>query len=55
MLTTGAASEQVPMPVCRYEVLEGGPSGPIVAFALVGDKVYHKFTCDTETGMETNR
>lgn len=41
-------TQQVPMPVCRYEVLEGGPDGPPVLYATVGQMVYHKWTCDSE-------
>lgn len=37
------------MPVCRYEVLSGGPEGPPVFFAKVGEQVYHKWTCDSTT------
>uniref|UniRef100_A0A1I8BC36 ZP domain-containing protein n=1 Tax=Meloidogyne hapla TaxID=6305 RepID=A0A1I8BC36_MELHA len=29
-------TKQVPMPVCRYEVLAGGPQGPPVLFATIG-------------------
>ena len=50
MITTGFQTQLVPMPVCRYEILEGGPSGEPVQYALIGDQVYHKWTCDTETG-----
>ncbi len=39
------------MPVCRYDILDGGPSGPVIDFAIVGQHVYHKWTCDTETGI----
>uniref|UniRef100_A0A914V744 ZP domain-containing protein n=1 Tax=Plectus sambesii TaxID=2011161 RepID=A0A914V744_9BILA len=49
MLTTTFQTQQVPMPVCRYEVLSGGPTGAPVLYAKVGDTVYHKWTCDTET------
>ena len=38
------------MPVCRYELLDGGPDGAPVEFAIVGQQIYHKWTCDTETG-----
>ncbi|KAE9553271.1 hypothetical protein FO519_003529 [Halicephalobus sp. NKZ332] len=48
-LTTAFQSQLVPMPICRYDVLDGGPTGEPVSFAQVGDQVYHKFTCDTET------
>jgi hypothetical protein len=51
MLTTGFQTQLVPMPVCRYEILTGGPTGTPVKFALIGDSVYHKWTCDTETGI----
>ncbi|CAD5220453.1 unnamed protein product [Bursaphelenchus xylophilus] len=42
-------TQQVPMPVCRYEVLDGSPTGPPVMFAKVGQMVYHKWTCDSQT------
>lgn len=29
----------VPMPVCRYEVLDGGPMGAPIQFAVVGQQV----------------
>uniref|UniRef100_A0A915DQC7 ZP domain-containing protein n=1 Tax=Ditylenchus dipsaci TaxID=166011 RepID=A0A915DQC7_9BILA len=45
-ITTAFITHQVPMPICRYEILEGGPSGTPLQFAVV---VYHKWTCDTET------
>ena len=48
MLTTDFQTQQVPMPVCRYEILDG-PTGSAVEFAIVGQPVYHKWTCDTET------
>ena len=49
MITTGFQTQIVPMPICRYEILEGGPNGDIIKYALIGDQVYHKWTCDTET------
>lgn len=42
-------TQQVPMPVCRYEVLNGSPTGAPVTFATVGQMVYHKWTCDSQT------
>uniref|UniRef100_A0A915Q4C4 ZP domain-containing protein n=1 Tax=Setaria digitata TaxID=48799 RepID=A0A915Q4C4_9BILA len=48
-MTTAFQTQVVPMPVCRYEILEGGPSGTPVRYAMVGDHVYHKWTCDSET------
>uniref|UniRef100_A0A0R3RZN7 ZP domain-containing protein n=1 Tax=Elaeophora elaphi TaxID=1147741 RepID=A0A0R3RZN7_9BILA len=48
-LTTAFATQSVPMPVCRYEILDGGPSEQPVQYAIVGQPVYHKWTCDSET------
>uniref|UniRef100_A0A7E4W316 ZP domain-containing protein n=1 Tax=Panagrellus redivivus TaxID=6233 RepID=A0A7E4W316_PANRE len=42
-------TQQVPMPVCRYEVLDGSPEGPPVFYAKIGQMVYHKWTCDAQT------
>lgn len=41
-------SKQIPMPVCKYEVFDGSPTGPPVYFATVGQMVYHKWSCETE-------
>jgi hypothetical protein len=49
MLTTEFQTQVVPMPVCRYDILDGGPNGAPVEYALVGQQVFHKWTCDTET------
>ncbi|KHN87054.1 Cuticlin-1 [Toxocara canis] len=48
-ITTGLQTQIVPMPVCRYEILDGGPTGEPVQFATIGQQVYHKWTCDSET------
>lgn len=48
-LTTSLETVIVPMPICRYDILEGGPNGAPINFALVGEQVYHKWTCETET------
>jgi len=37
------------MPVCKYEVLAGGPEGPPVFYATIGQMFYFKWTCTTET------
>lgn len=42
-------TEQVPMPVCKYEILDGSPTGPPVFYAVIGQMVYHKWTCETDT------
>jgi hypothetical protein len=49
MLTTEFKTQVVPMPVCRYEILDSGPTGAPVEFAVVGQPIYHKWTCDSET------
>uniref|UniRef100_A0AC34RJX4 ZP domain-containing protein n=1 Tax=Panagrolaimus sp. JU765 TaxID=591449 RepID=A0AC34RJX4_9BILA len=48
-LTTAFITQLVPMPICRYEILDGGPSGKPVQFAVVGQQVYHSFKCESET------
>ncbi|VDM65159.1 unnamed protein product [Strongylus vulgaris] len=48
-LTTAFQTQVVPMPICRYEILDGGPSGQPIQFATIGQQVYHKWTCDSET------
>ncbi|KAI1720062.1 zona pellucida-like domain-containing protein [Ditylenchus destructor] len=48
-ITTALQTQIVPMPVCKYEILEGGPSGQPIQFATIGQQVYHKWTCDSET------
>ncbi|KAF1765428.1 hypothetical protein GCK72_005380 [Caenorhabditis remanei] len=48
-LTTAFQTQVVPMPVCKYEILDGGPSGQPIQFATIGQQVYHKWTCDSET------
>lgn len=49
MITTGFQTQFVPMPVCRYEILDAANDGQVVQFALIGQAVYHKWTCDTDT------
>ncbi|GMR60707.1 hypothetical protein PMAYCL1PPCAC_30902, partial [Pristionchus mayeri] len=39
----------VPMPICKYEVLDKTPFGPPVHYAQIGQMIYHKWTCETET------
>lgn len=48
MITTGLQTNIVPMPVCRYEILDA-PDGQSVQFAIIGQAVFHKWTCDTDT------
>ncbi|VDK47511.1 unnamed protein product [Anisakis simplex] len=48
-ITTAFVTQVIPMPICRYEILDGGPSGQPIQFATIGQQVYHKWTCDSET------
>uniref|UniRef100_A0A0M3HVF5 ZP domain-containing protein n=1 Tax=Ascaris lumbricoides TaxID=6252 RepID=A0A0M3HVF5_ASCLU len=48
-ITTAFATQLVPMPICKYEILDGGPTGQPVQIATIGQQVYHKWTCDSET------
>ena len=50
MLTTQIATIQVPMPVCSYQILDGGPEGDPVQFTTIGQQVYHKWTCESDAG-----
>ncbi|VDN56717.1 unnamed protein product [Dracunculus medinensis] len=34
------------MPNCRYEILDRGPNGKPIQFALIGQQVYHKWFCE---------
>ncbi|CDW58456.1 Zona pellucida domain containing protein [Trichuris trichiura] len=36
-----------PEPHCEYSVHAGGPSGPEVSVASIGDLLYHKWKCNT--------
>ncbi|KAK0395494.1 hypothetical protein QR680_001307 [Steinernema hermaphroditum] len=49
MLTTRSITQQTQMPVCKYEILSGGPSGTPVRYARIGDHVYHKWSCVAES------
>uniref|UniRef100_A0A915ATF9 ZP domain-containing protein n=1 Tax=Parascaris univalens TaxID=6257 RepID=A0A915ATF9_PARUN len=33
----------------NLQILDGGPSGQPIQFATIGQQVYHKWTCDSET------
>ena len=49
MVTTELRTFTVPMPVCRYDILEDNENGQPIRFVTIGQKVFHKWTCDTET------
>lgn len=33
-------------PKCSYEVHENGPNGTLVKDKNIGDKIYHRWTCE---------
>ena len=53
-ITTAFVTAVVTMPVCRYDILDS-PNGAPVRHAIIGQPVYHQFTCDTDTGELSNR
>ncbi|KAK6747820.1 hypothetical protein RB195_000795 [Necator americanus] len=48
-ITTESVTGIVQMPICKYEILEGGPYGIPVQYSTIGQQVYHKWTCTSET------
>jgi len=50
MITTAFQTQVVPMPVCRYDILDAAENGNVVQYAIIGQAVFHKWTCDTDTG-----
>ncbi|VDO30799.1 unnamed protein product [Haemonchus placei] len=48
-LTTASVTGLVPMPVCRYDILEGGVRGSPLQFGKIGQQVYHQWTCTSQT------
>ncbi|KAF8354634.1 cutl-3 [Pristionchus pacificus] len=45
-LDTQVIHGDLPLPVCRYEVLAETREGEAVKFATVGQQVYHQWTCE---------
>ncbi|CAJ0604076.1 unnamed protein product [Cylicocyclus nassatus] len=48
-LTTANVERFTQMPICRYDILEGGPNGMPVQYATIGQQVYHQWICKSET------
>lgn len=44
MLTTAFETQLVPMPICTYRILRGGPTGDPIRYALVGEQVQLSFS-----------
>ncbi|VDO41565.1 unnamed protein product [Brugia timori] len=49
MMATEELQRQTQMPICRYEILGGSATGMQIRYAKVGDSVYHRWTCLSET------
>ncbi|KAK6041818.1 zona pellucida-like domain protein [Cooperia oncophora] len=50
-LTTASVTGLVPMPVCRYDILEGGAYGNPLKFGKIGQQVYHRWSCTSQNSM----
>ncbi|CAI2354855.1 unnamed protein product [Caenorhabditis sp. 36 PRJEB53466] len=46
-IATVTATRNLTMPVCTYQILEGGPAGEPVQFGIIGQQVYHRWKCET--------
>ncbi|EJW86958.1 hypothetical protein WUBG_02132 [Wuchereria bancrofti] len=47
-MTTIFQTQMIQMPICRYELLDNSPTGEPVQFAVIGQPIYHRWTCDSE-------
>jgi hypothetical protein len=46
MIGTTELLDTVKTPTCTYEIRSGSPTGPLVRYAKIGDKIYHTWSCD---------
>jgi hypothetical protein len=53
VLATNEQTQNFPMPTCTYTIHADSPDGPPVRFSLVGQSVYHRWTCDDCTRLRT--
>lgn len=47
-MTATRLTEAVPMPICKYQLLADGPKGAPLTHAVVGQPIYHKWSCEPE-------
>lgn len=45
MITTQFRERMYEMPQCDYTLRRGSVDGPIVAFATLGESIYHRWEC----------
>uniref|UniRef100_A0A8R1DLT3 ZP domain-containing protein n=1 Tax=Caenorhabditis japonica TaxID=281687 RepID=A0A8R1DLT3_CAEJA len=48
-ITVASLNRNLTMPVCSYQILEGGPHGDLVHFGLIGQQVYHRWKCESQS------
>uniref|UniRef100_A0A915Q325 ZP domain-containing protein n=1 Tax=Setaria digitata TaxID=48799 RepID=A0A915Q325_9BILA len=55
-LSNEVITQQISLPICRYQVLMDGPNGSPVRYTTVGEQVYHQWSCAGDDGRvpETN-
>uniref|UniRef100_A0A1I8APH2 ZP domain-containing protein n=1 Tax=Steinernema glaseri TaxID=37863 RepID=A0A1I8APH2_9BILA len=44
-----AAASDPAMPTCKYEVMRNGADGEPIRFGVIGERIYHKWSCEGET------
>jgi len=53
MITTQYRQQVYQMPRCEYTLRKENPNGPIVQFAILGQKIFHRWECFEEEGRDT--
>lgn len=46
-MSTETIEHDIPMPICTYSIRKSSVDGPILKYALVGDRVFHRWDCNT--------
>jgi len=53
-LPTQVITQNIPLPTCKYQVLDDGPKGKPVKYAIVGQQVYHQWSCHEDPKHDNN-
>uniref|UniRef100_A0A914E9Y2 ZP domain-containing protein n=1 Tax=Acrobeloides nanus TaxID=290746 RepID=A0A914E9Y2_9BILA len=48
-MITETIEHDIPMPICTYSIRKSSVDGPILKYALVGDQVFHRWDCNTDS------